>query len=432
VRIAKRFLKRIAIGFGIVLGMLLIINGVLAWKAQRRLDQLIAELLAAGEPTSLADLATTPAPPEKNAYVFLREAEAPLEKFGRDQAAFYATELGNRLGGMGYETPNNEQRIAMRAILDAYPTMMPAIAKATACVQYASLIDFNLPPSQFFEQALSDAQAFRNLLVWFASWETAVTAAEGKPNEAVGFGVQLLRLSRLYDQRSTLMSHFVSVACSDSSLGAINEILRHHEIAPSVRADLDAELALHSATPLVGFVRRERAFSISRAIEQTTPIVVRWPILNRMLDEIDAESQVYSISRLPLDQLHPQWNPATKENLPPQLGSISGRLIERTLTTAITMDLRSLARDRCLRVVNALGEYRARTGKEAESIEQLSLPHDAIVDPCTGKPLRMTKTDAGWIVYSVYRNGEDDGGKFHAEDGPWGFGPPGYENDERR
>ena len=93
---------------------------------------------------------------------------------------------------------------------------------------------------------------------------------------------------------------------------------------------------------------------------------------------------------------------------------------------------RTVAQARCLRIVNALGEYRQKTGKEAESIEQLSLPHDAIIDPCTGKPLRMKKINAGWIVYSVYRNGDNDGGKFHAEDGPWGFGPPGYENDERR
>ncbi len=360
-RIPKRLLKRIAIGFGIVLGLLLVVNGVLAWIARHRWDQMIAGLRADGEPTSLADLAPNPIPPEKNAYVYLQQIEAPLEKlFCRDQAEFYVYGLGRQIDARtGYELPNKEQRIAMRAILDAYPTIMPATAKATACDQYESLADFTLPASRFLDQSLNDAQAFRRLMVGFASWEMAVTAAEGKPNEAVGFGVQMLRLARLYDQRSTMMSHFVFVACSDSSLGAINEILRHHEIAPSVRADLDAELALHSAAPLLGFVRRERAFSISRAIEQTTPIFVRWPILNRMLDEIDAESQVYSISKLPLDQLHPQWNPATKENLPPQLGSISGRLIERTLMIAITMDLRSLARVRCLRVVNTLGEYRA-------------------------------------------------------------------------
>jgi hypothetical protein len=32
---------------------------------------------------------------------------------------------------------------------------------------------------------------------------------------------------------------------------------------------------------------------------------------------------------------------------------------------------------------------------------------------------------AGWIVYSNYR-GIDEGGKYHSEDGSWGFGPPGY------
>ena len=155
---------------------------------------------------------------------------------------------------------------------------------------------------------------------------------------------------------------------------------------------------------------------------------VRWPALNWTLGEIEAEDQAYSISKLPLDQIRPKWNPTTRRIELPKLAGIRSRLIYAAVEASFIAEFRTLTQCRCLRVLNAIGRYRARTGKEPESIEQLSLPREAIIDPCTGKPLGMKKTDAGWIVYSDYR-GIDEGGKYHSEDGPWGFGPPGYETE---
>ena len=45
---SKRALKRIAITFGLLVGTALVINGVLAWRAQHRLDAIVAKLRAAG------------------------------------------------------------------------------------------------------------------------------------------------------------------------------------------------------------------------------------------------------------------------------------------------------------------------------------------------------------------------------------------------
>src|SRR5260221_4698444 len=158
---------------------------------------------------------------------------------------------------------------------------------------------------------------------------------------------------------------------------------------------------------------------------------VRWPALNWTLGEIEAEDQAYNISKLPLDQISPKWNPTTRRIELPKLVGIRSRLIWAAVEARFIAEFRTLAQCRCFRVLNALGEYRARTGKEAESIEQLSLPREAIVDPCTSKSLGMQKTDAGWIVYSNYR-GVDEGGKYHLEDAAWGFGPPGYEAEQAK
>jgi hypothetical protein len=436
-RFPKRLIKRIAIGFGIVIGLLLVVNGVLAWMAQHRLDRKIAELRAAGEPASLAELAPKPVAAEKNAATYLERACTDLTKFSQDwDKRFDGTALGKQLDELAERDllPNREQQSAMRPILDAYGTVLPTIENAAKCDQYASRLDFNVPPRQFLDRYLEFVPSLR-ILARFVRWNMMIATADGKPDSAIRLGVQALRLTRQYDQEPLLISRLVSIAVRRMMFASINTAVRQEGVSEAARMELDSELALHeNLTPLMTALRTERAFAIPYSVEQAgaIPAFVRWGVLNWCLGELDAEDVAYRVATLPMDQIRRQWNPIEKRTTWPQLDSIKDRLIMPAIVATFESSFRSVAQARCLRIVNALGEYRQKTGKEAESIEQLSLPHDAIIDPCSGKPLRITKTDAGWIVYSVYRNGDDDGGKFHAEDGAWGFGPPGYENDERR
>jgi hypothetical protein len=437
VRLPKRLLKRIAIGFGIVLGLLLVVNGVLAWIAQHRLDKKIAELRTAGEPTSLADLAPKAITADTNAATYLDRAYSDVKKFSLDLGKkFDGTAIGKQLDEISERDrlPNQAQQAAMRPILDAYGTVLPMIEKAAKCDQYASLLDYSLPPSQFLDRYLESVNSFRGLAE-YARWNMMIAAAEGNPDRAIRLGVRVLRLARLFDQEPLLISRLVSVAVRSTMFASINTIIRQEGVSDGARAELDAELALHdNLAPLQTALRTERAFAIPYSIEKSgaIPAFLRWGVLNWCLGELDAEDLAYRVATLPMDQICRQWNPIEKRTTWPQLDGIKDRLIMPAIVATFESRFRSVAQARCLRIVNALGDYRQKTGKAAESIEQLSLPHDAIIDPCTGKPLRMKKIDAGWIVYSVYRNGDDDGGKFHAEDGPWGFGPPGYENDERK
>jgi hypothetical protein len=438
VRISKRLIKRIAIGFGLLLGLLLIINSVLAWSAQRRLDQKIAELRAAGEPVSLADLAPTPIPPEKNAAVYLRQMAADAQRFNQEwDKVFYKTPLEVQLGPVEENDllPDEKLKAVMRPLINAHPLILPTLENAAACSQYASLLDFSLPPRQFLESMLASVNSSEpRSVAQFVRWNMVVLVADGKRDEAVRLGIRMLRLARFHDQEPSLMNFLVSTSVRGIIFSSINLALQQNQVDPGFRAELDAELALHdSLGPLQAALRSERAFAIPYVTEQigVIPGFVRWPALNWMLGELDAEDQAYGISKLPLNQIAPVWNPTSKRFEFPKLAGIRSRLIWAAVEASFIAEFRTLAQCRCLRVLNAIGEYRARTGKEAESIQQLSLPREAIIDPCTGKPLGMKKTDAGWIVYSNHR-GIDDGGKYHSEDGPWGFGPPGYEHNETK
>lgn len=435
-RISKRLLKRIAIGFGLLVGLLLIVNGILAWSAQRRLDQKIAELRAAGEPASLADLAPKPIPPGKNAAAILLPAARDADKFLHEwEKKFNATPLGKQLDEIEERDllPNKEQTAAIQELLDAHPTILPTMDKAVDSGQYASLLDFNLPPRQFLDNLL-EVQSTLRPLAEFVRWKMIVLVAERRSDQAIRLGVKMLRLTRLRDQEPALINLLILMSLRGRTFASLNLALRQGQIDPGVRAELDAELAFHDGlAPLQSALRGERAFMIPYGTEQlgVIPGFVRWPALNWTLGELDAEDQAYGISKLPLNQIAPVWNPTSKRFEFPKLAGIRSRLIWAAVEASFIAEFRTLAQCRCLRVLNAIGEYRARTGKEAESIEQLSLPREAIIDPCTGKPLGMKKTDAGWIVYSNYR-GIDEGGKYHPDDGPWGFGPPGYETEQAK
>jgi hypothetical protein len=45
-------------------------------------------------------------------------------------------------------------------------------------------------------------------------------------------------------------------------------------------------------------------------------------------------------------------------------------------------------------------------------LEKLNLPAAATGDPYSGNPLLLKSTANGWVVYSVMKNGVDDGGDF--------------------
>ena len=103
------------------------------------------------------------------------------------------------------------------------------------------------------------------------------------------------------------------------------------------------------------------------------------------LKELDVENEMYNTAKLPLDQVLARWELVGKDPKRPSHPERFGKsLIAPAYLAAFCSDVRRLVETRCLRVLNALGEYRQRTGKEADGIEQLSLPKEATIDPWSG------------------------------------------------
>ena len=201
-------------------------------------------------------------------------------------------------------------------------------------------------------------------------------------------------------------------------------------VTPQTRALLEAELAQQdNLKPIQHAMQTERAVAISN-IEGSVgniPGLVRWSAQNWMTGQLELLDKACQAAQLPLDDLRPIRNPTPQQLQNPYLLADVAKdpLIGKSIMVSFDAEFRRLSQTRALRVLNALGEYRQRTGKDAESLDQLSLPKEATIDPWTGDPLKLKKTDKGWLIYSVGKNATDDGGDFSKNNDDEGLRPPG-------
>jgi hypothetical protein len=383
----------------IVLGILFLlgINSFLAWQAQSNFDARIAAIRAAGEPGTLLDLAPAPVSPDKNAAAILQQIDGSLAAYGKEAFEFEKTDLGQLwiAAEMNGQLPTSEQLAGIETPLNAHPEILAVIHDAAACDAYTSLSDYKLAAHDFNLQALQHTQTLR-ALANYASAKMTALAAEGKRDEAVMLGIEMLRLTRQFDNEPALFNYFVAVAVRGLAFEALNRALQTGSISPDTRAKLEAELAKHDTlAPLGHAMTTERAFAISNISEQSSGIgrMLRWPALNWMLGQMDLLDRAVAASQLSADELRPNRN-MTADDLKkpaPLQGVAEDPNMGRLIMTAFELEFRRLAQTRALRVLNALGEYRQRTGQDADSIDQLSLPKSATIDPWTGQPLIIKK-----------------------------------------
>jgi len=417
----------LAIALLFLAAIAILINGALAWHAQSRLDRMVADLHAAGEPTSLKELAPKPVAAEKNAATYLVKISGDLDAFSEASGAFEETEPGKQWwkDHEDDKLPKGAGLVGMRELVDKFPAILPALARAAACSEYASPADFSMPPTKFIAKNLTRIQQFR-ILANYVYPTMLVLAAEGKADEAVRIGIQLLKVSRLNNE-PLLVNHLVTLAVRGAVFQALGIVLQHDKVSAESAAALAAELAHFEGNEgLLYALKTERAYSIPALKEQTGRLAafLRWPMLNFLLKEVESENAIIEFVQRPLDQIEVRVEPSSQRLIVPAAGDLGGTQVAPGLVGTVSADVRSLAMARCLRVLLALAEYRQKFGKEAETIEQLSLPREFMIDPAFGKPLKMKKQGTGWLIYSIGPNGVDDGGKMDLIKGDYGISAP--------
>jgi hypothetical protein len=386
----------------------------------------ISGIRAAGDPVSIADLAPKPVPAKDNAAIYLNAAAAPLDAFAKEQYRFTQSPEGKAYQAATErgELASPEQIAAMRAILDKYSDVDAKLDQAAACDAYASRLDYSLPPDQLLVAAM-DSWTDARSVGRFITWQMEVAIAEGRTDDAVTLGIRLLTLARMYGAEPTVSASLVVMAIYGGATPRVYESLASGEISIALHQRLDDELArgiksLESDAAL----KSERAYNIDALKSQfgvLGSLPIGWPPRSQQADTLDFYDRM-----LPAMQMswHDQRNQPGGSIFAATQGSVTtGSMLLPAVHAWFEAKNRTIAMLRSLQIYNAIQEFAITNSREANSIIELALPAAATVDPFSGKPLVMKKTDDGWLVYSVGRDGVDDGGNFtNLKD--YGVGPP--------
>ncbi len=401
----RLILKWIGITAGAAIAILLMFNVYYVWSTGTRLERRLMALRRAGEPVQLADLARGPIPPEKNADVFLRRAAADLDSIQKELTALYP----KTVYPTGTLSPTDRE--TLETLFAAYPRVMPLLEQAADCPDSDPELDVTLPPTQFLQPFMDRSSKHRTPYRVLRARSTLLLA-QGRTDEALATQVLLLRLTRHWRKEPLIMGFLVTAVCESVAMEGVNQVLQAGPVSPSARRALDAELALHdSLEGLRWALRSERAYSLSAVRE--------FPGSGFWLTRGFANDLTSGFLRLYDRHLEDASRPyarviSAKGAASRPAGGPYGALItllEPALATAREPAEQVRAMSRSLRLLNALQVRVPPGGDRVPDLAALGLPAGATIDPFNGKPLIVKGRPEGWMVYSVGRDGVDDGGK---------------------
>ncbi|QDT71090.1 hypothetical protein [Lacipirellula limnantheis] len=417
----QRPLYRWLLVAGSLLGVLLGTLGCWAIYSRSSLSSRIEGIRAAGYPATIADLAPKAIPADEDAAAQLATAALRFDAFAKEHGRFYNTPEGR-----AYESQQRrgkgasaEQLAAIRAIVERYPELDDAIERAAACDSYASRLDFSLPQPQLL-QAMLDQSSNLRTVARFVRWQMELAAADGRPDEAVQKGIDLLRLAALYDAEPALNNSMVAMAVRASAASAIRDALVADSdlvVSSGLRAELDRELARFRAEDsLRQAIVTERAYVISATMQHLDDMnviaanTIGLPMKTSFVESIDLIDPMLELADHPW---HEVFKPGS-QNVFQSTGRTGAMasLLAPSFKAHFDLVHRTSATLRSLRVLSALQQYAIEHGREPVGTSDLNLPAADTIDPFSGQPLIVKPTAAGWLVYSVGMNGFDDGGEF--------------------
>jgi hypothetical protein len=410
----KASLKWIAIGFG---GLLLAAVAVLLlfiYQADALLEQKLAELRAAGEPTTIADLEPEPIGPEQNADAFVLRAEPEVAAIETEVEAAEKTMSPTQQEAFDDLRSIKGIEQSLRSILAGHPGVARLLRQAS--LQPTFQPDANYRESQ---QELLDVlgprmsslrAAFRVL-----HYQAMVQLADGQREEALETCLVMFRLARLFDGVPSDVGHRAALAAWAVAIATTNEVLRRGTLAQSAHIELERELAQQDLPRAFRHsLSSDRPFGLEVLLSSSAASPwfgwqarwMPWAIKQETCDYLDLVEVAIATPPLP----YHEWQRA--------VAAESGRAWSYTEMMALSIrqeyetTIRTLALVRALRVLNALAATGATETKSTPTAAALGLSDEAMTDPFNEQPLVIKRLPAGWVIYSVGSDLKDDGGRF--------------------
>jgi hypothetical protein len=420
---------------------LVLVASFLHWRmgAHRAVDEGLAKVRAKGQPVNWTELDHWyPSVPEaENAALVYTQAFAILKStFKPGQGPYRWGEL---------ELPRHSVEMAeplRREVEEAVQTSAAALEyahRAAALPRCRYPVDLTEGPGS----KLPHLAPLRGL-VHLLEFEALVRARAGQRSEAAESVLASLAISRSLLAEPILASQFVSTGVEDSAcrglertvscgplgddqLSRLSQCLADLESTNRYARGLAGERAMYAGVFVLAQTdpdKLKRLFPEDRADEEEPsagPLrVMGWRGLGLVERELGfylgaVETNIVALSLEPPDSITASRrvsNALEKELLRPE--HWFSRMFLQGPTGLAKKDAEGRANLRTARTGLAIERWRLSHGNELpESLDVLVPQFLAAVplDPFDGQPLRFKRLDRGYVVYSIGRDGRDDGGK---------------------
>jgi len=393
-----------------VVGLLVVLIVLLIMAQRGGIERQLKALRAQGHPTSFAELAARHQVPEGT--------ENAAEVYMKAFAAYLApADQANTL-------------VAGEAPLPVAGTALPeTVAAATEnflAENEASLA--LLRQAGTIEQCRYDwdyvqGMSFLLSLKHCAQLLAAAMVSQGQRDDAEAVLAHLedeLGLIRSLQHEPSLISYLVRVACTALSLRAVEQTLSVTSFTDEQLTQMDRMLAEAVSTlDLTDALIGERCFMIeytrdpSKLGRGNAP-AMRIPGLGGlgMADILDYMADCIAASELP-----PVERAVRFRQIHDELDDLSFlhtvvKILAPALGRVAELDLRCRAHLDLARTALAIERYRLATGGVPDQLAELVPQYlDAVpIDPFDGQPLRYRRTEAGYRLYSIMEDAQDNGG----------------------
>ena len=409
----KRWAFRLGIALAVIIAALLLVNGIVNWRAGKAIRAEVAAIRAAREPLNWDELVRT----DREGHVVEGNGFSPDSEISRTYAGAMAG-AATWGKGKGVEILSSLRKAKGPAVekVEALVESLKGFREALGLFRHGATLKGQVVAAEVtrgdFEGIMSRLSLIRMSGRMLAG-RALVAAARGHGDEAVEWCIALCKFAGAIPDEN-LISGLVSIAVRHVICETVKSC---QEWAPSSAAktrELMAALAeLETDTPMVRMLCGERVLGIS--IFQGGKYVGGAPKFFKRPNHAEyllVMRKAISAARLSFPASLDEMDALVQRSKERSGFFALVNQLTPSLSAAFEQAARAQAELRVVRVWLAIRCAGAEGRGLPENLEALAPEYleKVPLDPFTGKPLLYKRTDAGCLVYSVGDDRTDDGG----------------------